>query len=188
MGTVTASNKIQSLTRARVQGCMYGFTARQSNGCGGQSANAVGVIWRVGAQVFAAYAAFVLIAHAIDYGGICLQPHALLQPPDKYARYLIPLVGSTGFALYNGGHNQSLVCTVVRQALGPALPLLGKHRFHAAKGTPEQIKVRFAAGKQVSVGEKTPLGMLSLSADSFHYLSIRPFRRKLLEALSGREG
>jgi hypothetical protein len=69
----------------------------------------VGIVRARRAQVLARQVAVETLAKAVDHGRIRLQQHAFLQTANEHARYLLPLLGHTGFLLYQRGHDQCLV-------------------------------------------------------------------------------
>ena len=166
--------------RRTARRCPAGCTAASTDsrpgsaiGVGGKPGARVSVVRRVGREIARADVAVVLLADAVDHGGIGLQPHALAQARGEHAGDHRPLGGEPGLLL-DRSRPGSAPRTASRSGRSPdrAAPRPVEHLLHVRVGELQQFHVGGARGEAISVREEPPFRMLARVADGDHHFGV----------------
>ena len=150
---------------------------------GRQAADRVGVVGGFAAQVGAADIAVVVGAHAVNHGGIGLQPHALAQAVDEHAGDAAALRRYRGLFLHDGGHDQRLVRGVVGQVLIAGRPGLIENPLLALQGAAQQIHIAGAARVEIGFRREPALRVGTGPAQTGHHRGAVQVHQGVLYAL-----
>src|SRR5690606_31466640 len=114
---------------------------------------------RVGIQVAAADIAVVLLAKAVDDGGISLQAHAYLQPAREDPGNLRAFFGDAGFLFDDGRENERFVRSLQRQRRITLRPKPVKRLLHRRVRALKDHEIAFTLDPGVGFREKPALGL-----------------------------